>query len=162
MTPSVDLCNESWFHMSGDVLHIRWLRLSDMRSGLMTRKSAKYSWTALTTSWSSASARRSKADFFMMLLKSDLVSVRRSLQSYARQLLQMWYSPYLGSRNSSIKNWMLSGDGRTKQRHRRWRIFSRVSLSSRLHCTVSMHLVRLPCRVPRHVLCEIDFMVEKG
>ena len=37
----------------------------------MTRKSAKYSWIARTTSWSSASASRSSDDFLMMLLKSS-------------------------------------------------------------------------------------------
>lgn len=36
----------------------------------MTRKSAKYSCMARTTSWSSASASRSRDDFLMMLLKS--------------------------------------------------------------------------------------------
>lgn len=45
----------------------------------------------------------------------------------------MWYSPYFGSRNSSIRNCIASDDGRTKQRHRRCRIFSRSALSNRLH-----------------------------
>lgn len=47
-----------------------------MRSGLMTRKSAKYSCTARTTSWSSASASRSSDDFLMMLLKSTQGQLR--------------------------------------------------------------------------------------
>lgn len=45
----------------------------------------------------------------------------------------MWYSPYFGSRNSSIRSWTASDDGRTKQRHLRCRIFSRSTLSNRLH-----------------------------
>lgn len=147
--------------MSGEVLHMRWLRLSDMRSGLMTRKSAKYSWTAFTTSWSSASARRSSADFLIMLLKSDLASVRRSPVQYAKVfLLQMWYSPYLGSRSSSMRNWMLSEEGRTKQRQRRWRIFSRLSLSRRLQSIVSNQALRI--RVNNHTLSKVDFMVQES
>ena len=42
------------------------------RSGLITMKSAKYSIMPFTTSWSSASANRSREDFFMMLLKSGV------------------------------------------------------------------------------------------
>jgi len=45
---------------------------------------------------------------------------------------QILYSPYFGSRNSSISSWILSGDGRTKHRHRKCRIFSRPELSRRL------------------------------
>lgn len=59
------------------MLHIRWFgkpRFKDIKSGLMTRKSAKYSCTARTTSWSSASASRSSEDFLIMLLKSEQVS----------------------------------------------------------------------------------------
>jgi hypothetical protein len=44
----------------------------------------------------------------------------------------MLYSPYLGSRSSSIKLCMDSADGRMKHKQRRWRIFSRFGLSSRL------------------------------
>jgi hypothetical protein len=44
----------------------------------MTRKSAKYSTMDLTTSWSSASASRSSADFLTMLLKSVSVRIQSS------------------------------------------------------------------------------------
>jgi hypothetical protein len=40
----------------------------------MTRKSAKYSCMARTTSWSSASASLSSEDFLMILLKSAYIS----------------------------------------------------------------------------------------
>ena len=49
----------------------------------------------------------------------------------------MWYSPYMGSRNSSMRLCIESGDGRTKHRHRRCRIFSRFALSNRLASGVS-------------------------
>ena len=44
----------------------------------------------------------------------------------------MLYSPYFGSRSSSIKLCIDSGDGRTKHKHRRCRIFSRFWFSIRL------------------------------
>ena len=79
ITPSTVRDKLSWFHKSGDEDQIRVERGNEHRSGLTTRKSAKYSTIDLTTSWSSASARRSSEDFFMTLLKS--VSVRgRSIQ----------------------------------------------------------------------------------
>lgn len=55
---------------------MRWDSGNEHRSGLITMKSAKYSTMDFTTSWSSASARRSSDDFLMMLLKSVLVRTR--------------------------------------------------------------------------------------
>lgn len=75
ITPSVVRDRLSWFQSSGDDEKSRAGSRIEHRSGLMTRKSAKYSMTPLTTSWSSASASRSRALFLTMLLKS--VSVRK-------------------------------------------------------------------------------------
>lgn len=58
--------------------------------------------------------------------QQSLVALRSSKR------VQMLYSPYLGSRSSSIRLCIDSGDGRTKHRQRRWRIFSRFGLSIRL------------------------------
>ena len=74
-TPSVVRDKLSWFQSSGEDEKSLAGRRMEQRSGLITRKSAKYSITPLTTSWSSASASRSRALFFTMLLKS--VSVRK-------------------------------------------------------------------------------------
>lgn len=84
-TPSVVLAKLSWFQSSGEDEKIRVDRGIEQRSGLMTRKSAKYSMMDLTTSWSSASASRSNADFFMMLLKSVSVRSRPLYSCYAFQ-----------------------------------------------------------------------------
>ena len=69
-TPSVVRVRLSWFHVSDDELKRRVESGRVQRSGLMTMKSAKHSVMDLTTSWSSASASRSREDFLMMLLKS--------------------------------------------------------------------------------------------
>jgi hypothetical protein len=53
---------------------------------------------------------------------------------------------------------MDSGDGRTKHRHRRWRIFSRFPLSNRLHSILAF--ARL-WAVGVLLLGEVDFMVEE-
>lgn len=47
--------------------------------------------------------------------------------------IHILYSPYLGSLSSSIRLCIDSGDGRRKQRQRKWRIFSRFGLSNRLY-----------------------------
>lgn len=70
----------------------------------------------------------------------------------------MWYSPYFGSRNSSIRNCIASDDGRTKQRHRRCRIFSRSALSNRLHHVSEKGEVRWG----GYELDEVYLMAEKG
>jgi hypothetical protein len=103
----------------------------------MTRKSAKYSCMARTTSWSSASASRSRDDFLMMLLKSGHSQLPHPTIA-SNKALHMLYSPYFGSRSSSIKFCIDSGDGRTKHRQRRCRIFSRFWLSNRLACISHM------------------------
>jgi hypothetical protein len=59
----------------------------------------------------------------MMLLKSDYNQPPATLSVFPKHV-HMLYSPYFGSRSSSIKLCMESGEGRTKQRQRRWRIFS--------------------------------------
>jgi hypothetical protein len=70
----------------------------------------------------------------------------------------MLYSPYFGSRSSSIKLCIDSGDGRTKHRHRRCRIFSRCWFSIRLAgCQICSSLY-----VVGAVLGEIDLMGEEG
>lgn len=73
--------------------------------------------------------------------------------------LHMWYSPYLGSRNSSIKLCIDSGDGLTKHRQRRWRIFSLVWLSTRLFAA-GQHMRE--GTVAGFVLGEVDLMVQEG
>ena len=69
------------------------------------------------------------------------------------------YSPYFGCRNSSINCWIESGDGRTKHKHRRCRIFSLEALSRRLRCSSASVL---PISNGRYVLYKVDFMVEEG
>jgi hypothetical protein len=54
---------------------------------------------------------------------------------------------------------MESADGRTKQRHRKWRIFSLFWLSSRLQMCQSRVSVAVGMG---RVLGEVDFMVEEG
>lgn len=71
-----------------------------------------------------------------MLLKSGQ-SQTPGLSPNARKDPQMLYSPYFGSRSSSIKLCIDSGDGRTKHKHRRCRIFSRFWFSIRLVCCQS-------------------------
>jgi hypothetical protein len=66
-----------------------------------------------------------------MLLKSESRQPEASY-SMARAILQILYSPYFGSLSSSISNCMESGDGRTKHKHLRWRMFSLFWLSRRL------------------------------
>jgi hypothetical protein len=76
----------------------------------------------------------------MMLLKSDL-SQSLQLPASLFKHLQMLYSPYLGSRSSSIKLCIDSGDGRMKHRQRKWRIFSLFWLSNRLQLSQSWVVV---------------------
>ena len=73
-TPSTVRVRLSWFQESAEEEKSRVERGSEHKLGLTTMKSAKYSTIDFTTSWSSASASRSREDFLMMLLKS--VSVR--------------------------------------------------------------------------------------
>jgi hypothetical protein len=72
----------------------------------------------------------------------------------------MWYSPYLGSRNSSIRLCIESADGRTKHRHRRWRIFSRFALSNRL--AIGVRAVQERGGGGLGVLGKVDLMAEQG
>ena len=44
----------------------------------------------------------------------------------------MEYSPYLGSRSSLTRSWIVEAVGRTKQMHFKWRIRSREGFSRRL------------------------------
>jgi hypothetical protein len=94
-----------------------------------------------------------------MLLKSSLGQLPRSLDVSCPHA-QMLYSPYLGSRSSSIKLCIDSGEGRTKQRQRRWRIFSRFWLSSRLRSGQSC--IAVEANMASCVLGEVDLMVEEG
>lgn len=103
-----------------------------------------------------------------MLLKSSMrgfeISQRVRKEGSKREcdVVQIWYSPYLGSLNSSIKSCMASADGRTKQRQRRCRIFSLSALSNRLRQT-SAGSVNLPvCADSNDQLDEVYFVTEKG
>jgi hypothetical protein len=93
----------------------------------------------------------------MMLLKSTQNQSYRSAFELLRYV-QMLYSPYFGSRSSSIKLCIDSGDGRTKHKHRRCLIFSRCWFSIRLAgCQIRSSLY-----VVEAVLGEVDLMSEEG
>ena len=77
-TPSVVRVRLSGFQLSDEELKMRVDSGRLQRSGLMTMKSAKNSVMLFTTSWSSASASRSRDDFLMILLKSACQSERPS------------------------------------------------------------------------------------
>lgn len=74
------------------------------------------------------------------------------------EVLHIKYSPYFGSRNSSIRYCTDSAEGRTKHMQRRCRIFSRFKLSRRLFA-LSELLSGGDLNVT--LLNEVDFMIEE-
>lgn len=75
-------------------------------------------------------------------------------------VLHMKYSPYFGSRNSSIRYCTDSAEGRTKHMQRRCRIFSRFRLSRRLFA-LSVLLSGGAGDLDVTILNEVDFMIEE-